>query len=218
VAGIYFRYGASGSPEQPIVLRRVTLRPTVVGIVVGNPEKGTRHPSHIVIEECRVEGLDRDHSTLLVLKRGTADVTIRRNLFSHALQGLSILADDQELPQRCRVEHNTWHDIETWVAWNGPPDKAFPVNVEHDLVLDSGRIGSALKQLPQAAAMFANNRHWNAAGRSGEELAPFAVRAAEFPILSWDEQHPDYLKPDFTKLDAALTAETPLPSRYSENR
>jgi hypothetical protein len=65
IAGLVLRGGAAGTAENPLVIRGLTLEATNVGIVIGNQDTRDLPPRHIVIEECRVDGLSRESSTAL---------------------------------------------------------------------------------------------------------------------------------------------------------
>ena len=218
IAGVYLRNGASGSPDQPIAIRRLTLHSTVVGVVIGNPESSGAAPSHILLEDSLVQGLSREEATLLILKFGTQNIVVRRNIFARGLQGLSILVEDDASPLRCQIEHNTWHDVETWIAWNGPLSPPVPLAVQHNLIVDARQISPALRALPpEAGTAFVNNVLFNPHQADAEDFASFARLVTDFPILSWDASHADYLKPDFARLPIAGSPPAPIPGRYFED-
>ena len=65
----------TGTADEPIVVRRLTLRETNVGLVIGTPTApGTA--AHILVEECQVLGYAKSESTLLVLQGRCENVTV----------------------------------------------------------------------------------------------------------------------------------------------
>jgi hypothetical protein len=219
-AGLYLHYGAAGSAEQPIVVRGLALRSTIVGIVIGNTNVTDSPPRHILLEESLIEGIGRDQATLLVLKRHSEGVIIRRNLFVRGLQGLSVDAEERAFPEHCQISHNTWHDVRKWLAWKGPAPEQPSIRVTDNLIIDAEQLDIAFQARglvsdATAAAIFANNVLFNRDG-SSTDFSPLTRTVADVPILSFDSGQPDYLKPDIARWRASGQAPTPIPGRYSE--
>jgi eukaryotic-like serine/threonine-protein kinase len=218
-AALVLRNGAEGSMEQPIIVRRLSLHSTNVGVVVGNRDTKDAPPRHIIIEESLIHGLSRENSTLLVLLRHSEDVVIRRNIFARGLQGLSILTEEQALPQRCQIEQNTWHNVERWIAWQGPVVEPLSIRIRHNLIVDAHGLTPVARQLASAASeapVFANNLVVNLHESAADRFAPLAIEMPDFPILSLDPNHADYLMPDFVRLKTISSVPSPIPGRYSE--
>jgi serine/threonine protein kinase len=219
-AALALRYGAAGSAEQPIIVRGLHLLSTNVGLVIGNPAGAKDGPaSHMVIEESLIQGLSREKSTLLALLHRCDNVVIRRNIFARGLQGLSILSDDQSVPLRCQIEQNTWHDVERWIAWNGPIIEPLLIQIHHNLVVDAHGIAPDARRVAAAASeapVFANNLLVNLHESGADRFAPMATEMPDFPILSLDPNHSNYLMPDFVRLKTTSSVPSPIPGRYSE--
>ncbi|HUG66863.1 MAG TPA: protein kinase [Pirellulaceae bacterium] len=217
-AAIAFRHSAAGSAERPIQLRRVVCRGTNVGIVIGNPSADEPPPRHIVVEECHVRGLARDSSTLLALLRNVEDVVIRRNLFSNGVRGISVVADARTMPLRCDISHNSWHELENWFGWTGPIESSLSIQCHHNLVVDSGQFGlaedfiAAIKGLPP---VFTGNMAVVSSAIAGNRFTHLSEVVTDFPLLSREPDHPDYLKPDFASLKEIGFLPGSVPGRYS---
>lgn len=219
-AAIAIRSGASGTSQEPIVVRRVSLQDTNVGFAIAN--RGAQDPStgHIVLEENTVFGLSREPmggSTLLAIVRRCEDLVIRRNIFAHGTTGLSILTEEEAHAVRCRLEHNTWHDVQNWINWTGPMRSPLELALHHNLVVDAGGIAQSARPLASVTSpepLFVNNVVVNA-NSSSESFTPFATEIPPFPLLSQETNHPDYLKPDIPRLRAAGLTLDPIPGRYS---
>ena len=226
VAALVLCKGAAGTAERPISVRNLTLRSTNVGIVVGSldpPEAPP--PRHILIERCLVQGLSSETSTNLALIHRSEDLVIRENIFAQGMQGLSILtnataaAQRPALPVNSQIVHNTWHDLQSWLVWTGPATEPMSMQVHHNLIVDAKWISPETKSLTAAAAapaVFENNLRVTRVGAAGDSFAPAATESTEFPLLSVDPADPNYLKPDFARLQAGGSTLQPVPGRYSE--
>ena len=182
-AALALRNGAAGSSDEPIIVRRLSVRGTIVGVAIVSSDVKSASPRHIIIEESFIEGLSRETSTLLALLRGSEDITIRRNIFARGLQGLSVLTEEEASPLRCQIEQNTWHDIKTWIAWAGAAREGLSVRIRHNLIVDSHGISPAVP-----AVLFAYGRAGVCRRLSGKcerarcrELCPIRKRTAELP-------------------------------------
>jgi eukaryotic-like serine/threonine-protein kinase len=216
-AAVAIRNGATGTREQPIVVRRVSVRDTNVGVAIANPGAQDAASSHIVVEECQVLGLSREGSTLLAVLRRCEDIVIRRNIFAHGDTGLSLFTAEEAQIVRCQIHQNTWHDVERWINWVGPMTQPLSIELHHNLIVDAERIEPAARELATTAsenAVFINNILMNPRSAS-ESFAPLAIEMPDFPLLSQDANHPDYLKPDFARLKASSSKLDPIPGRYS---
>jgi hypothetical protein len=217
IAGLYLHAGASGRADQPIMIRRLALRSTIVGLVIGDRNNSAAATSHILIEESLIDGPDRSSATLLTLLGSTQDLIIRRNIFARGLQGLSIVAERAASPSRCEFEHNSWHDIQTWIVWTGPAGR--PPDLHHNLLVNVDHPAVGLQSLAaDAGGALLNNVVYNPQRESVDDFAPFANTVNDFAILSDDVHHADYLKPDFTRISTAALSNTPIAGRYSEKQ
>jgi hypothetical protein len=176
-------------------------------------------PRHIVIEESWIQGLSRESSTLLALLRRSEDIIIRRNILARGGWGLSIVTEEQALPQRCQIEQNTWHDVKSWIAWQGPVVEPISIHIHHNLIVDANGFAPDARRLASAASegpVFANNILVNLHESAADRFAPLATEIPDFPILSFDSNHSDYLTPDFIRLKTTNSVPNPIPGRYSE--
>jgi eukaryotic-like serine/threonine-protein kinase len=218
VAAIVLRDGAAGTAEEPLVLRGLHLRETNVGMVIGSMNAESVPPKHIVIEDCEVYGLSRDSSTLLALLLNMEDVSIRRNIFSNGIQGVSIVVEPQKMPVKCDISHNTWHRLDAWFGWTGPVEPPLSIHLHHNLIVAAGQhplpesFLAAINSLPP---VFSANTVVASSVDVGSGFSRLADVVPDFPLLSEDPAHPDYLKPDFERLErSGFTAES-VPGRYS---
>ena len=212
-AGLAFRNGAAGSAEQPIVARRVAIVDTNVGIVIGTASAKDAPVRHVIVEECRIQGRNRQVSTLFALIRRCEDVVVRRNIIFEGLMGLSILSEGEAVPQRCLIEHNTWYGASIWITLAGAIPAEPNLWFHHNLVVDSPAISTTVRTLP--ATDFLNNLAVDSTGSASASLAPFAAAAIRFPLLSLDPGAPQFLRPDFTQLGEQAGAMDSVPGCYS---
>jgi hypothetical protein len=217
-AAIAFRHSAAGSAERPIRLRGLVCRATNVGIVIGNPSSHEPPSRHIVVEECYVRGLARDSSTLLALLRNIEDVVVRRNLFANGVRGISVVAEEQTIPLRCDISHNSWHELEYWFGWTGPIKSSLSIQCHHNLVVDSGQNELAAEFLAATKGLppvFTGNMAVASSTASGRRFGHLSEVVADFPLLSREPHHPDYLKPNFASLKQIGFLPGSAPGRYS---
>jgi hypothetical protein len=218
-AAVYLRNGAGGTDKQPLVIRRMTLRSTIVGVVIGNPDSKDAGPRHIVLEESFVQGLARESSTLLVLKWQSEGIVIRRNIFARGVQGLSIVTGEDGFPTSCHIAHNTWHDVQTWIVLGDAVPNAISMEVNQNLIVDTAQISPGARVLASVAngeVTFTDNLLFNPHETSAADFAPLAKTVTDFPILSFDPTQPDYLKPDFARLKTSGSTPLPTSGRYSD--
>jgi hypothetical protein len=218
-AAVYLRNGAGGTDKQPLVIRRMTLRSTIVGVVIGNPDSKDAGPRHIVLEESFVQGLARESSTLLVLKWQSEGIVIRRNIFARGVQGLSIVTGEDGFPTSCHIAHNTWHDVQTWIVLGDAVPNAISMEVNQNLIVDTAQISPGARLLASVAngeVTFTDNLLFNPHETSAADFAPLAKTVTDFPILSFDPTQPDYLKPDFARLKTSGSTPLPTSGRYSD--
>jgi tRNA A-37 threonylcarbamoyl transferase component Bud32/anti-sigma factor RsiW len=206
----------AGTADEPIVVHRLTLRETNVGIVIGNAAAQETVAAHILIESCRVDGYSNTDSTLLALLKRCEHVTVRDCIFATGSQGLSIVADGGAVPSHCELSQSTWHNVENWFIWTGLVPPATTLRIHDNLLVEAGSISAtalALATSASAEPVFQNNRLFNPSGTSAD-LAPAATPIAGLLLCSLQPDHPDYLRPDFPRLKAAGDLTEPLPGRY----
>ncbi len=119
----------------------------------------------------------------------------------------------------CRISHNTWHDVESWMTLTEPVSAALSLDVNHNLIVDAAAVAPAAKLLASAgttAVTFTDNFLFNPRQAAAADFAPLATTVTDFPILSFDPNQPDYLKPDFARLKASGAKAPPGVGRYSE--
>jgi serine/threonine-protein kinase len=218
VAGIVLRQGAAGTAEEPIHIRGLHLRDTDVGIVIGNSKVEAVPPKHIIIEQCKVHGFSRESSTLLAMLLTTEDVWIHHNIFSNGMRGLSVVVDNQSMPVRCRVSHNTWHRLDAWLGWTGTAQPPLSIQVHDNLIVDATQYpvpASFLAAINSLPPVFTGNSVVASSTAIGGKFMHLADVVAQFPLLSQDPGHPDYLKPDFGQLEQLDFGAESVPGRYS---
>ena len=204
---------AVGVGAYPVV-RRVTLRETHVGLVIGVPNAPAA-ARHVLVEQCRIFGHVRPGSTLLCLQGRCEDITLRRNIFAHGGTGLSLLAAGGALPERCELAHNSWHDVESWIGWTGEVPASTTLRIHDNLIVAAGSMNAdarALSSLPSDEPVYQNNRLLNS---GAGVFAPAAASVEDLPLVSLDPADPDYLKPDFAEIKNRGTLTLPLPGRYA---
>lgn len=218
-AALALRNGASGSADEPILVRRLRVQSTNVGVVIATLDTKSAPPHDIIIEESLIHGLSRETSTLLALLRRSENVIIRRNIFARGLQGLSILAEEEALPAQCQIEQNTWHDMRTWMVWSGPIREPLSMQIHRNLIVDAHGLSPAARGLRSSATakeVFIGNVLVNLHETDADSFAPLATEMPSFPILSLDPDQRDYLRPNFALLNAIGLIPQPIPGRYSE--
>jgi serine/threonine protein kinase len=222
IAAVYLHHAAAGSAEQPIRFDGLTIRDSIVGIVIGDkaPAEQNHVPSHIVLENSSILGMGEGSSTLLVLYPACQDVKIRKNILAKGLYGLSVLADNQHKPLTWEFTHNTCYRLSSFVAWAGPADHSPTFLVTHNLLYD---VNFVAEELLEAASLADgherfNNNLWVAPPVSSNErhqrLASFVD---SLPLLSIDPESADFLRPDFPRLLPSVKRD-PFPGRYGSER
>ncbi len=207
----------AGTADEPIVVSRLTLRETNVGIVIGNDSTQETVAAHILVEGCRVDGYGNPEATLLALLKRCEHVRVRDCIFAKGGQGLSIKADDDAVPSHCEISHNTWHDVENWFVWTNRVPSATTLRIHDNLLVEVGDITPAARSLSATSSqgpVFQNNRVFNPSGKAGN-FEPAATPIAGLFLCSLEPDHPDYLRPDFPRLKELGTLTQPLPGRYS---
>jgi eukaryotic-like serine/threonine-protein kinase len=216
---IFLRAGAAGSARQPIELRRVHLVATDVGLVVGTASAGDEPVRNVVVEDCRIHGFSYDSSTLLAILRRCEDIVIRRNIFREGATGVSFVAENAAIPRGCVLVHNSWHHLESWINWIGPLPPTSDLVIHHNLVVDSLAVAPAIHMLSSVhPRVFAHNIAVHSSGSSDSGMAPCALVRNEFPLLSLEPEHPDYLGPDLSRWEEFGDYPDPLPGIYPITR
>ncbi len=218
VAGIVLHQGASGTADEPIHLRGLHLRDTDVGIVIGHSKVDAAPTKHIVIEQCEVHGLSRRSSTLLAMLLNVEEILIHHNIFSNGIRGVSIVVDNQNMPRRCVVSHNTWHRLDAWFGWTGSAQPPLSIQIHHNLIVDAVQYpvpADFLAAINSSPSVFTGNTVVAPSNAASGGFAHLADAVPGFPLRSQDSAQADYLKPDFERLEQFGFSADSVPGRYS---
>lgn len=206
----------AGAPDEPIVVRRVTLLDANVGIVIGSVSMESPTARHIIVEECRVQGLNTEDSTLIALVRRCQNVEIRRNVVFQGRRGISFLSDGVAHPDQCSIEHNTWFQATSWIEATGPVADNFSLRVQHNLVINSKNLSPAARErFTKPSCVFVNNVAVQTGAPDQDSFSPLAIQMKDFPFLSLEPKNPNFLRPDFARLAEHSMPLDPVPGALS---
>jgi len=218
VAAVYLHQGAAGSAELPIRIERLAIRESVVGLVIGDrlPRDPDQVPRNVILENCRIVGIDEDSSTLFVLYGACRNVSLRHSILAKGLYGLSILVDGPHRPLDWQFTNNTCYRLANFVVWDGPAEVPPSFRVTDNLLVD---VQFVHERLLEAAALaggqetFKNNLWVAPPVGFGERFQRLAAFADSLVLLSTDPASPDFLKPDFERLSPGVKREA-FPGKY----
>jgi hypothetical protein len=141
---------------------------------------------------------------------------VRRNIFAQGSMGLSLVAEQDSVPRQCEIAHNTWHNVGSWIVWTGPVPAPARLRIYDNLLVGADTMAVAARTLAAGLSdppVFQNNGVFMG-GRTAIDFEPAATVLANFPLLSLDPAHADYLKPDFARLRAENGGGRAIPGRY----
>ncbi len=161
IAAVYLHQGAAGSADLPIRIEGLEIRESIVGLVIGDkPRDPDSVARNVILEDCRIVGMDEDSSTLVVLYGASRNVSLRHNILAKGLYGLSILADGPHRPLDWQFANNTCYRLSNFVVWDGPAEIPPSFLVNDNLLLDVQLVHERLLEaaaLADGAERFKNN-------------------------------------------------------------
>jgi serine/threonine protein kinase len=205
VAAVYLHAGARGTQADPIVLSSLRIRCGGVGVVVGG--LGDTEPvSHVLVTDSVIQGPSHEYGIPLVLQVGAKDVSVRRNLFSTGLGGISLSFDNPRRASDVVITQNSLANFHYAFTLNeSSPDQG--IRVADNLIIEADTVQVGAVGIDSFAAWFAGN-WWERSINLEESVADRTAKVTDpLPLLSRDPESPLYLKP--------AEPSVPMPGRYA---
>jgi hypothetical protein len=219
-AALYIHAGASGTEQQRIIVRDLTVNDRIVGVVAGSqfrtdPMKPVKW---IVLEDSKICGKADQDCTLCVLFGGIEHVTIRRSLFAFGGCAFSVAPGGGDAVHSLRaitVSNCTLYSLSTWLRWTSDLSQAERMEFSNNLIANSGFTGFPENATSDHYAWFTNNWSDNSGAVASPSAGMLTRTLSSIPFLSTDVSNPDFLKPDMTKLQQYVQPGLTVPGAHS---
>ena len=192
IAAVYLHGGAAAEAD-PIHLRHLQIQCGLVGLVMGGLDD-TQPVRHVQFTESSVRGRGRDQGVLLILQVGARQVSVRGNLFSTGVAGISLAFESPHSAVEVVLAQNTLGNLHYALTLNkSSPEQG--IQIEDNLIVDTSSLQVGESGIDAFASWFRSN-WWSASPDLEEALAArVAALKQALPLLSRQPASADYLKP-----------------------
>ena len=205
--------GTRGTRQEPVLLRRLTVRAGWMGLVIyGLPDKPI---CWVRVEGCRFFGAGKGQSVEVILENAAEDIALTGNHFCTGDAGISISMPQPHTLQRLAVVQNTFFQLGHWLRWNATQAEGQQVDIARNLVIEADGVqcpGDG--DLARFASWFRGNVWEIPDGGQPNDLAEaerFALVRPRVQVASRDPAHPDFLRTDDPALPGAPADGPPTP-------
>lgn len=211
LAAIVVKEGTTGTRDEPLLLRQLTVRAGWMGLVIyGLPEAPIRW---VRVEDCRFFGARKGESVDVLLENAAEDVSLVGNWFCTASAGISISMPRRDALRRLSITRNTFFSLSHWLRWNSTDPLGQEVEIGRNLVLETDGVQfPAGADVPRFASWFRDNV-WefpaNDALNERAEAQQLATLQAHVEVASRDPTHRAFLQVANPKLPGAVLASSP---------
>jgi eukaryotic-like serine/threonine-protein kinase len=205
VAAVYLHAGASGTTSDPVLLRRLVIKSGGVGIVMGAKED-SEPVSHVRLTDSLIQGPSREYGVAIVLQYGVRQVSVRHNIFSIGLGGISLLFEVADTAADVLISENSLGNLHYSVTL-GESSPEQGIRCSDNLIVETDTFQVGAPGIGAYQSWFQGNL-WERSAGLDEALAGGIARLADpLSLISRDPESREYLKP--------AAAAGPLPGRYS---
>lgn len=214
LAAIVVKEGTTGTREEPLLLRQLTVRAGSMGVVIyGLPEAPIRW---VRVEGCRFFGARKGESVDVILENAAEDVCLAGNWFCTASAGVSISMPRRDALRRLSITGNTFFSLSHWLRWNSTDPLGQEVEIARNLVLETDGVQfPAGADVPRFASWFRDNV-WefpaNEALNDRAEAQQLATLQARVEVASRDPARHEFLQVADPKLPGAARPSSPRES------
>jgi hypothetical protein len=215
----YLHAGAAGTKENPIVIRKLTLRGGGHGLAIG--ELAAKEPDlagpvrWVRIEECTIVNPESRTDYCLFLLNDIEDVQITHNTFADSEIGISVLMKQPNQGRRISIDHNTFYNLGSLITLdaNLAQDQ---VAIVSNLISRTDRVTPG--QLPVSALptpWFSQNAWLAHASTTDPAISSIATPVDGIDFESEDSAAAGYLVPTADSIAPLQAVGSSIPGRYS---
>jgi hypothetical protein len=211
VAFAYVHDGASGTADEPIVLRRIQVRGGLVGVVIG--EQSQNAADNVVrwvrLEDSRVLGARPGDGYLFILLGAIEDVSAERNIFANGDCAISFA--QLRRARNLAIIDNTFSALNNFFVLGESQPDTEAVAIQSNLILKVNGLAADSQELDSVAAKWFARNWWEIGSANVGDAGKVAQLVGSVPVLSDDPASPDYLKPRADELAKHLKPGEEIP-------